>query len=231
MVRADAPPVLHRGVVMQTAAPSAARAPHATTSRALGLSGALLFASAVAVPSAAAQRSVPPWERRTAPTFSVEASGLYGSMRGGEVDRLNDGFGFEAQGRLGVSAVSLGVGYQRSTHAIENFESLGGPTNDAVVSGVFVEPRVALELGGTNFTPYLSGRGARLSLTQSQADVDVNGTEVGGGGGLLVWLAPAARLNLSALYSAVRFDASGLSAGARATGNAVTLRAGVTLGF
>jgi hypothetical protein len=148
-------------------------------------------------------------------------------MRGDEVDRLDDGFGFEAQARLGVSALSIGVGYQRSTHAITS----SGPAERAILSGVFVEPRVELQLGGTNFTPYLGGRVARLALRQSELDLDVDGTDVAGGGGLLVWLAPAARLNLSAMYSAVRFDASGLSANERARGNAVTLRAGVALGF
>jgi hypothetical protein len=193
---------------------------------------ALVAGAAAAAPLAAhAQRNVPPWERRTAPTLSVEGGGVYASMRGGDVERLNDGFGFEAQGRVGVSALSIGVGYQRSTHGIAGLQALGGPTERAVLSGVFVEPRVALELGGTNFTPYLSGRVARLSLSQSQANIDTDGTEVAGGGGLLVWLAPAAQLNLSALYSGLRFDESGLAPGGRATGNAVTLRAGVTIGF
>jgi hypothetical protein len=133
-----------------------------------------------------------------------------------DVERLNDGFGFEAQGRLGVSALSIGVGYQRSTHRIAGLEALSGPTDPAVLSGVFVEPRVALMLGGTNFTPYLSGRVARLTLRQDQANIDTDGTDVAGGGGLLVWLAPAAQLNLSALYSALRLDESGPRARAAA---------------
>ena len=201
-----------------------------TAARAV-LPGALLLA-ALALPHVAqAQRRVPPWERRTAPTFSVEGGGVFATLRGDEIDRLNDGFGFEAQARLGVSALSVGVGYQRSTHRIADFQALSGPTDPAVLSGVFVEPRVTLELGGTNFTPYLSGRLTRLSLAQSQANVDVDGTDVAGGGGLLVWLAPAARLNLSAHYSSVRLDESGLFPGGRATGNAVTARVGLTLGF
>ena len=216
---------------MQTVGSTAAREP-GRAARAVLLAGAALLASVLLLPAdARAQRSVPPWERRTAPSFSLEGGGLYASMRGSEVDRLDDGFGFEAQARLGVSALSIGVGYQRSTHAIAGFASVGGPTERATLSGVFVEPRVELQLGGTNFTPYLGGRVARLALRQSQANVDVDGTDVAGGGGLLVWLAPAARLNLSAMYSAVRFDASGLSANERARGNAVTLRAGVALGF
>ena len=191
-----------------------------------------LVAAAAAAPLAAhAQRNVPPWERRTAPSFSVEGGGVYASMRGAGVERLEDGFGFEAQGRLGVSALSIGVGYQRSTHRIAGLEALSGTTDPAVLSGVFVEPRVALMLGGTNFTPYLSGRVTRLTLRQEQAGIDTDGTDVAGGGGLLVWLAPAAQLNLSALYSALRLDESGLAPGGRARGNAVTLRAGVTLGF
>jgi hypothetical protein len=210
---------------MQTVGPIAAPG---LAARAVLLTGAAVLASALLLPaSARAQRSVPPWERRTAPSFSIEGGGLHASMRGDEVDRLDEGFGFEAQARLGVSALSIGVGYQRSTHAITS----SGPAERAILSGVFVEPRVELQLGGTNFTPYLGGRVARLALRQSELDLDVDGTDVAGGGGLLVWLAPAARLNLSAMYSAVRFDASGLSANERARGNAVTLRAGVALGF
>ena len=199
------------------------------STRALALPGALLLAALALPRPTLAQRSVPPWERRTAPSFSIEGGGVYTSMRG-DLERLNDGFGFEAQARLGVIALSLGAGYQRSTHSIANFESLGGDTERAVMSGVFLEPRVALLLGGTNFTPYLSGRVVRVTLTQSQANVDVEGTDVAAGGGLLVWLAPAAQLNLSALYSATRFDESALWSG-RARGNALTLRAGVTVGF
>jgi hypothetical protein len=174
---------------------------------------------------------VPPWERRTAPSFSVEGGGVYTSMRGGDIERLNDGFGFEAQGRLGVSALSIGVGYQRSTHRIAGLEALSGPTDRAVLSGVFVEPRVALMLGGTNFTPYLGGRVARLSLRQDQANIDTDGTDVAGGGGLLVWLAPgrAAQPLRPLLHPPPRRIRAG--PGGRARGNAVTLRAGVTLGF
>lgn len=157
--------------------------------------------------------------RRTAPTLSLEGGGVYAAYRGGDFRVINDGPGFDVQANLGVSMLSIGGGYLRTSHDV------AGSDEDAVLSGVFFEPRLALPIGYGNFTPYLLGRITRLE--SSIEGREATGTAFGGGLGLLVWVAPGAQLNGSAAYSATRLTADG---GARTTGNGLTLRLGISLG-
>jgi hypothetical protein len=134
-------------------------------------------------------------------------------------------------GSVGSGMFSLGGGYQRQAHRRID----GG---DAVVSGAFIEPRLALPLAAGNFTPYVFGRGARLArrVSGSPAEPTVNGTAIGGGFGTLFWLAPNVQLNTSILWQDLRFDrANGLDLPViqdrRVEGSQWGLRAGVTIGF
>jgi hypothetical protein len=146
-------------------------------------------------------RPVPPWERRSPVTLSLGAGGLYSGARTGGGARLNDGAGFDVHGAIGVSALSLGVGYQRTT------QGLPGTEADATIDGIFVEPRLAIAPVGS-FTPYLAGRvgflrrdvpaSARWEAGRS------NFTQLGAGAGLLVSVAPSVHLDLGALYTWVR---------------------------
>ena len=182
-----------------------------TTPRAR-LSLPLLLLAALALPAGAQGR-------RTAPTVSLEVGGVYAAYRGGDFGVLNDGPGFDAQANLGVGLLSVGGGYVRTTHDV------AGSDEDATMSGVFVEPRLAQPLAYGNVTPYLLGRVARM---ESPIDGrDATGTAFGGGLGLLLWVAPGVQVNGSAAYSATRLTAD---AGGRTTGNGLTLRLGLSLG-
>jgi hypothetical protein len=186
---------------------------------------------ALAAPAAGAQdRLEQPWERRARPSLSVEGAGLYSAINAGGGGALGDGFGFDVQGNVGVSAFSLGVGYQRATQSID------GVSRRAVYDGVYLEPRLALPLGYGSFTPYLAGRVGRVRLTTPDAvSGGGTGTWIGGGGGVLVSVAPGVQLNLAGMWARVNLsDRDDVALDGRlveGAGNGVLLRAGVVLGF
>jgi len=182
---------------------------------------ATFVALAASGATAAAQPSA---QRRSAPTFSVEGGGVYSAYRGGSFGSTNDGGGFDAQANLGVGLFSLGAGYVRTIHDV------AGTSENAVVSGIFVEPRLALPLAYGNFTPYVLGRVMRVQnrLGSGASETESTGTALGGGLGLLVWLAPGVHLNTSAAYYGMRL--TGDASGDRKTGTGATLRVGLSLG-
>jgi len=186
--------------------------------------GVSLLALATLVASATTATAQPSAQRRSSPTFSIEAGGVYAGYRGGSFRNTNDGGGFDAQANLGVSLFSLGAGYVRTTHDVD------GTSENAVVSGIFVEPRLALPIAYGNFTPYVLGRVMRVErqLGSGATAVESTGTALGGGLGLLVWLAPGVQLNTSAAYYGMRL--TGEPSGGRNTGTGVTLRVGLSLG-
>ena len=209
------------------------RRPHASRLvRHAALAPALL-ALAPALAHAQSDRPVAPWERRSAPTLALGGAGLYAGAREGG-GRLNDGGGFDVHASVGVSALSLGVGYQRST------QGLPGTGTRATLDGIFVEPRVAIAPYG-NFTPYVAGRigflrqdvPASTAWRASRERV----TQLGGGAGVLVSIAPNVSLDLGALYTHVQDRDRGahdLALPARfegGTGGAALLRAGLVIGF
>jgi len=172
----------------------------------------LLTAIALTAVPAAAQG------RRTRPSISLEAGGVYAAYRGSDFELLNAGPGFDAQANIGVNNFSIGGGYLRTTHDV------AGSDNDAVMSGFYVEPRLALDINWGNFTPYLLGRVARIE--SSTDDLVATGTSLGGGVGLLMWIAPGTQINSSVAYSATRLTAD---SGAHTTGDGLTLRLGISL--
>lgn len=180
-------------------------------------------------------RPVPPWERRSPVSLSLGAGGLYSGARAGGGARLNDGAGFDVHGAIGVSALSLGVGYQRTTQGLPNTGTR------ATIDGIFVEPRLAVAPYGS-FTPYLAGRVGFLrrdvpASARWEASRD-NFTQLGAGAGLLVSVAPSVHLDLGALYTWVRDrDADDVTTQpvpgpfVGGTGGAALLRAGMVVGF
>jgi len=189
----------------------------------------LIAAAALPVEAFAQDRSWPPQYRRDRPQFALEASGALAQLRGNALGPANDGSGFDVMGSIGVSVLSLGGGYQRSTHRLG--------AGDAVVQGVFFEPRIALPLVARNFTPFVYGRVARLERT-SPAEIgdDVaTGTGVGAGLGTYVWLAPNVQLNTTVGWTDLRFSQGNAVAGSafvgRTNGSSWGVRAGLTLGF
>ncbi len=106
------------------------------------------------------------------------------------------GVGFEGQLRYSPSAWSFGVGYQTSTHD-RSPESL-------TLSGVFFEPRYAVDVGSDRFAPYVAGRVAlltersRLKVGTTVADFSSSGTAFGAGAGLLTRLSSSVNLDVGA---------------------------------
>ncbi len=190
---------------------------------------ALLGVTALPFDAFAQDRSWPPQYRRDRAQFALEASGALASLRGQAIGSATDGTGFDVMASVGVSVLSLGGGYQRSTH------SLG--SDNAVVQGVFFEPRIALPLVARNFTPFIYGRVARLerSFETGVGENTTNGTGLGAGLGTYIWLAPNVQLNTTVGWTDLRFgnagDVSIFPITGRTTGSSWGVRAGLTLGF
>jgi hypothetical protein len=97
---------------------------------------ALTLAGPLAPRSAAAQSHPPqPWERRSRSSVSIGGDAVYTSV-GARDGAIGDGVGFDAHAGLDISALSLGAGYQRTSH------DLTGTSHSAVYDGFYVEPRV-----------------------------------------------------------------------------------------
>lgn len=200
------------------------------------LARALLAAAvllAVAPPAASAQ---------SAQRHSLQLSGIFVGTYGTAYEGLKDGGGLELQYRLTPGLWSVGVGLQSSVHTFSD-ASLSGM--DVSLAGLFIEPRRILDVGSAQFAPYLS---ARLSFLQQSLDVPTtagtvtataSGTQLNGGGGVLLRLSPRVNLDLGATYGLINFGDVALSGGGgRSTvsgtsgnGSNLVLRAGVAIGL
>jgi opacity protein-like surface antigen len=170
----------------------------------LSLLLAALVVLAPASHAAAQSRHVEPWQRRNAPFFALGGDAVYSSVRARASDpRIGDGYGFDVHATLGVSALALAGGYQRTEH------DLSGTTSHATYSTVYAEPRVLLDLGAGNFTPYLAGRIGRTRVSSpSSLSADsrrLTGTTYAAGGGVQVWLVRSVALDLGAMWSRLDF--------------------------
>ncbi len=167
-------------------------------------------------------------QHRQAPMFTVEANGNYQSLRGNVFGDLNDGRGAEAQFTVGISNLAISVGYQRSWHDVVGV--IGSP-RQATLSGVFIEPRLALPFAASNFTPYIYGRGGLLkraeTINDEQFTSDVS--QIGGGLGSMIYLARGVNLNIAGGYQFFRAGKR-LADDTRANGGAYIMRAGLSLG-
>ncbi|MBL0169695.1 MAG: outer membrane beta-barrel protein [Gemmatimonadaceae bacterium] len=182
-----------------------------------------------------------PLSAQSAHRWSLQASGLYVGVYGDAYTGLSNGAGFEAQVRYNPSAFSLGVGYQSSVH---DLNVQGFKTVD--LSGPFVEPRFVLDIGSDRAAPYLA---ARVAYLTQQADITdlgdtytltANGTQINGGGGVLVRMTPRVNLDIGATFGAINFEDVVVtnSAGATVTvngssgsGKNLVLRFGVSIGL
>lgn len=180
---------------------------------------------------------------QSAQRYSVQASGIFVGTFGEAYDGLKDGAGIEAQFRITPGAWSFGFGLQGSSHKFDD-TSLG---NESVtLAGIFFEPRRVIDVGSSQFAPYVS---ARVAFLQQSLDVDVNGTtisasasgaQLNGGGGVLVRLSPRVNLDLGATYGLINFsdvevDVAGLGTtkieGTSGNGSNLVLRAGLAIGL
>ena len=164
-------------------------------------------------------------QRRQAAEFSIEGHTNFQALRGNVFSDLNDGRGAEAQFTLGISNLALSAGYQRSWHNVVD------DNRQATLSGFYVEPRLALPLAASNFTPYVYGRGGVLQRAEfiNGDERTSNVTQMGGGVGSMIYLAKGIHLNLAGGYQFLRAGTR-IADDTRASGGAFTMRAGVTLG-
>lgn len=182
-----------------------------------------------------------PLSAQSAHRWSLQASGLYVGVIGDAYEGLSNGAGFEAQVRYNPSAFSLGLGYQSSIHDlnVQGFKTVN-------LSGGFVEPRYVVDIGSDRAAPYFS---ARLAYLTQEADIveqgdtftlTANGTQINGGGGVLVRLTPRVNLDLGLTFGAINFEdvvvsnSSGQSVtvtGSSGSGQNLVLRLGVSIGL
>ncbi|MBA3659473.1 MAG: hypothetical protein H0W67_07740 [Gemmatimonadales bacterium] len=198
-----------------------------TRHRAIAL-GSLLATLALPQP-------VRPLAAQSAQPLSLQLSGLYNGVFGDVFTGLQNGIGGEAQLRYTPSALSIGAGFQITSH------ELGGRPEDARLYGGFIEPRYRIQAGSNTAAPYVSARFAVLKAGFSQSSLSLSSTflQLNGGGGLLVRLGSRINLDVGATYGYNRAGAGTLqdrSAGTAvavpsSSGSNVVGRLGLALGL
>jgi hypothetical protein len=142
-------------------------------------------------------------EAQSAQAISLQVSGLYNGVFGNVFDGLQDGFGGEAQIRYTPGALSLGAGFQYTSHGLDLY------TESARLYGGFFEPRYRIHTGSNVLAPYISARFSVLKMGFSGGDLSVSSDfiQLNGGGGLLYRIAPRINLDVGATYGYDRLGA------------------------
>jgi hypothetical protein len=174
-------------------------------------------------------------EAQTAQAISVQFSGLYNGVFGNVFQGLQDGFGGEAQIRYTPGALSVGAGFQYTTHGLEM------RPEDTRLYGGFLEPRYRIHTGSNVIAPYVSARFSLLKVGFSGGDLSVSSTfiQLNGGGGLLYRLGPRLNLDLGATYGYNRLGSGTLKSERSGTqtpfssssGSNVVVRLGFAVGI
>jgi hypothetical protein len=164
--------------------------------------------------------------------LSIQGSGLYQVLSGDAYEGAGTGgIGVEGQlrfnrGPLLGNGRSLGVGVQYSLHTFDEAYN----TEDLNLLGVFVEPRIILNLNATRMAPYASARVAflRQSARVEGTDVSATGVQLNAGGGIIIVVTDRANLDVGATVGAVQFGeySTGSKAG---SGLNVVMRVGLIL--
>jgi hypothetical protein len=133
---------------------------------------------------------------QSAQAISVQVSGLYNGVYGDVFDRIKSGYGGEAQIRYTPGALSVGAGFQYTTH------DFVGEVEDIQFYGGFLEPRYRIHTGSNVLAPYLSARFSLLTVGFSGGDLDLDSSfiQLNGGGGLLYRLGSRVNLDLGATF-------------------------------
>jgi opacity protein-like surface antigen len=192
---------------------------------ALALSAAVLAAAPLAA------------QYRNTPSLSIEASGVYTGVPTRVFPGLGDGRGAEAQVTLGIGNFAISGGVSRTLHDVGGAATLPipGTTPDigAQLTTFFVEPRLALPLGVSNFTPYLYGRAGqtRLQYTTDGDEIGrrTNALQLGGGIGTIIEVTKGIALNLGGGYQWHRAGNT-FSDGSQPSGGGYMVRAGLLIG-
>jgi hypothetical protein len=180
---------------------------------------------------------------QSAQRWSLQVSGISVGAQGDAYDGLSNGTGVEMQVRLTPSLWSFGAGFQYSMHT---FDDAAIGEQDVTLTGVFFEPRRVFDVGSSSYAPYLS---ARISVLQQAADFNIQGTtvsasatgtQVNGGGGVLLRLSPRVNLDLGATYGLINFADVEVSIpgfgtqvveGSSGNGSNLVLRVGLAIGL
>lgn len=191
--------------------------------------------------SVTATFALTPAAAQSAQQFSGQVSLISVAPSGDAYEGMSSGMGFEAQIRYTPSALSIGIGYQSSSHDVDMGEELG--TEAATISGIFIEPRYVIDIGSSSWAPYIAARLARLTqaaeIEELGVEVSASGTQLNLGGGALVRLSPRVNLDLGLTYGKIDFDDGVITVdgtdhtveGTGGSGNNLVLRAGVTIGI
>ncbi len=158
-------------------------------------------------------------DAQTAQKFSIQASALGVQLTGlGDAEAAFGGGG-EIQLRWNPSAFSLGLGFQTTTHDSE--------PNSVTFRGGFLEPRYVVGALGESVGVYLSGRLMSLNATFLilGSEIEIDGTAVSGGGGILVRLGSRVNGDLGVTVGKEFYD------GEAADGVTVVTRLGLAVGI
>ncbi|HEX3232960.1 MAG TPA: hypothetical protein VHR41_02100 [Gemmatimonadales bacterium] len=133
---------------------------------------------------------------QSAQPVSLQVSGLFNGVFGQVFSGLQDGVGGEAQIRYTPGAVSIGAGFQFTTHEVQNREE------DARLYGGFIEPRYRIHAGSNVVAPYLAARFSVLKVGFSGGALSLSSAfiELNGGGGLLFRLGPRVNLDVGGTF-------------------------------
>lgn len=167
--------------------------------------------------------------------FSIQASVLRAQLLGDAYPGFASGYGFEVQLRYTHSALSVGGGYQHTSHSLAGFSDKVG------LGGIFLEPRYTLvTLSSESIAPYVS---SRLSLLQQRIDVNglessASGLTINVGGGILIRMSRRVNGEIGLTYGFTNFDDFTLrgpggqtSSGPSGSGSNIVARAGIAVGL
>ena len=174
-------------------------------------------------------------QAQSAQAFSLQASGLVNGVFGDVFTGLQDGLGGEAQFRYTPGALSVGAGFQFTSHQIE------GRMEDAQLYGGFIEPRYRIHAGSNVVAPYVSARVSVLKVGFSEGDLSLSSIfmQLNGGGGILIRLAPRLNLDFGATFGYNRLGSGTLTSESSGTavpvgsssGSNVVVRLGLAIGL
>jgi hypothetical protein len=172
---------------------------------------------------------------QSAQAISLQVSGLYNGVFGNVFDGLKDGIGAEAQIRYTPGALSVGAGFQYTTHDLQN------RIEDTRLYGGFLEPRYRIRTGSYVLAPYVSARFSLLKVGFSGGDLSVSSSfiQLNGGGGLLYRIGPRLNLDVGATYGYNRLGSGTLKSESTGTetpfrsssGSNVVVRLGLAVGL
>jgi hypothetical protein len=174
-------------------------------------------------------------DAQVSPKFGAEVGALYATVNGDDFEGTNAGVGFDVQLRAAFSAFSIGAGFLRTSHDIDE------ASDNIIISGFFAEPRYSFPTTSST-SLFLTGKLGRVKQSletdipdYGSGEFESSGFLFGGGGGVEFAMSPAVRLNVSALFSQVSFDDVEFEGetidGTDSSGSSVMLRAGISFLF